>query len=144
MVSAIALASASQESFRPLCLDLDRFKSVNDVFGHAIGDALLREVARRFQAACQGSFFARLGGDEFAVITPTGPQPAVAETLAERLSGALDADIELDGKVLHATIGVGIYPQDGIDAATSDAALFRAKTEMCIRFFEVSMDKQLR
>ena len=152
MVSAIALASASQESFALLCLDLDRFKSVNDVFGHAIGDALLREVARRFQAACQGSFFARLGGDEFAVITPSGPQPAVAETLAERLSGALDADIEIDGKVLHVglTIGVGIYPQDGIDAATllanTDAALFRAKSEMrgSIRFFEVSMDKQLR
>ena len=153
IVSTIGLASVSNESFALLCLDLDRFKTVNDVFGHAVGDALLREVAGRLQAACQGAFFARLGGDEFAVITPTGgAQPAAAETLAERLSAALDSDIEISGNMLHVglTIGVGIYPQDGIDAATlvanTDAALFRAKSEMrgSIRFFEISMDKQLR
>jgi diguanylate cyclase (GGDEF)-like protein/PAS domain S-box-containing protein len=152
IVSAIGLASVSNESFALLCVDLDRFKSVNDVFGHAVGDALLREVARRLEAACQGAFFARLGGDEFAVITPTGSQPAAAEALAERLSAALDCDIEINGHILRVglTIGVGIYPQDGIDAATlvanTDAALFRAKSEMrgSIRFFEISMDKQLR
>jgi diguanylate cyclase len=153
IVSTIGLASVSNESFALLCLDLDRFKTVNDVFGHAVGDALLREVAGRLHAACQGAFFARLGGDEFAVITPTGgAQPAAAETLAERLSAALDSDIEISGNMLHVglTIGVGIYPQDGIDAATlvanTDAALFRAKSEMrgSIRFFEISMDKQLR
>jgi diguanylate cyclase (GGDEF)-like protein/PAS domain S-box-containing protein len=152
IVSAIGLATASNESFALLCMDLDRFKSVNDVFGHAVGDALLREVARRLEAACQGAFFARLGGDEFAVITPTGSQPAAAEALAEMLSAALDSDIEINGNTLHVglTIGVGIYPQDGTDAPTlvanTDAALFRAKAEMrgSIRFFEMSMDKQLR
>ncbi len=152
IVSAIGLANASNESFALLCMDLDRFKSVNDVFGHAVGDALLREVARRLEAACQGAFFARLGGDEFAVITPTGSQPAAAEALAEMLSAALDSDIEINGNTLHVglTIGVGIYPQDGTDAPTlvanTDAALFRAKAEMrgSIRFFEMSMDKQLR
>ena len=152
LVSSIALASGSNESFALLCLDLDRFKSVNDVFGHAVGDALLREVTHRLGAVCQGAFFARLGGDEFAVITPTGSQPAMAEALAERLSEALNVDIEIGGNMLHVglTIGVGLYPQDGIDAATllanADAALFRAKSEMrgSIRFFEKSMDKQLR
>jgi predicted signal transduction protein with EAL and GGDEF domain len=125
---------------------------VNDVFGHDVGDALLREVARRLASVCHGTFFARLGGDEFAVITPTGLQPAAIETLAERLSAALDSDIEINGNTLRVglTIGIGIYPQDGADAPTlvanTDAALFRAKSEMrgSIRFFEVSMDKQLR
>ena len=152
IASTIGLSAGSGDSFALLCLDLDRFKSVNDVFGHAVGDALLREVARRLSSACHGAFLARLGGDEFAVITPTGVQPAAAEMLAERLTAALDSDIEINGNALHIglTIGIAIYPQDGADAPTlvanTDAALFRAKSEMrgSIRFFEVSMDKQLR
>jgi PAS domain S-box-containing protein len=59
IVSTIGLASVSNESFALLCMDLDRFQSVNDVFGHAMGDALLREVARRLEAACQGAPFLR-------------------------------------------------------------------------------------
>ena len=152
IASTIGLATGSRESFALLCMDLDRFKAVNDVFGHALGDALLREVGRRLSAVSHGAFLARLGGDEFAVITPTGMQLAAIETLAERLAAALDSDIDINGNTLRvgATIGIGIYPQDGTDAATlvanADAALFRAKAEMrgSIRFFEMSMDKQLR
>jgi diguanylate cyclase (GGDEF)-like protein/PAS domain S-box-containing protein len=152
IASTIGLAAGSRESFALLYMDLDRFKAVNDVFGNAIGDGLLREVGRRLAAVSHGAFLARLGGDEFAVITPTGMQPAAIETLAERLSAVLDSDIEISGNTLRvgATIGIGIYPQDGTDAATlianADAALFRAKAEMrgSIRFFEISMDKQLR
>jgi diguanylate cyclase (GGDEF)-like protein/PAS domain S-box-containing protein len=152
IAATIGHASVAGESFALLCLDLDRFKTVNDVFGHDIGDALLREVARRLETACQGAFIARLGGDEFAAITPTGIRPAAAETLAERLSAAVDSDIEINGNALRIglTIGVGVYPQDGIDAPTlianTEAALFRAKSEVrgSVRFFEMSMDKQLR
>ena len=152
IASMIGHASVAGESFALLSLDLDRFKSVNDVFGHDTGDALLREVARRLETACQGAFLARLGGDEFAVVTPTGIRPAAAEALAERLLAAVDSDIEVNGNALRVglTIGVGIYPQDGVDAPTlianTDAALFRAKSEMrgSVRFFEMSMDKQLR
>jgi diguanylate cyclase (GGDEF)-like protein/PAS domain S-box-containing protein len=152
IASTIGLAGGARESFALLCMDLDRFKAVNDVFGHALGDGLLREVGRRLAAVSHGAFLARLGGDEFAVITPTGMQLAAIETLAERLSAALDTDIEINGNTLRvgATIGIGIYPQDGTDATTlianADAALFRAKAEMrgSIRFFEMSMDKQLR
>ncbi len=152
MAATLDIAAASGESFAVLSSDLDRFKAVNDVFGHISGDKLLHEVASRLEIACQGAFIGRLGGDEFAIITPTGPQPATAETLAKRLSGALDTDIDIDGHALRAglTIGIAIFPQDGADAATlvanSGAALFRAKSEArgSIRFFEMTMDKTLR
>lgn len=152
IAATIDLAAVANESFAVLCVDLDRFKTVNDVFGHATGDALLREAARRMESTLQGSFLARVGGDEFTIITPIGPQPAAAEALAERFSAAFASDIEVDGHVLRLglTIGVGIYPQDGADATTlvanADAALFRAKAEArgSIRFFELSMDNQLR
>jgi diguanylate cyclase (GGDEF)-like protein/PAS domain S-box-containing protein len=152
IAATIELAAASGESFALLSIDLDRFKSVNDVFGFSAGDALLCEVASRLESTCQGAFIARVGGDEFHIITPTGPQPATAEAIAEKLCAALDTDIDVDGSPLRIglTIGVGIFPQDGADAATlvanADAALFRAKSERrgTIRFFEVAMDKQLR
>jgi diguanylate cyclase (GGDEF)-like protein/PAS domain S-box-containing protein len=152
IAETINLASASGGSFAVLCIDLDRFKSVNDVYGHETGDTVLREVANRLETACQGAFLARLGGDEFAVITPTGPQPATAEALAETLSAAVDIDFDVEGHLIRMglTVGVGIFPQDGRDATTlvanADAALFRAKSEArgSIRFFEMSMDRQLR
>jgi diguanylate cyclase (GGDEF)-like protein/PAS domain S-box-containing protein len=152
IAATLEIATASGESFGVLSGDLDRFKAVNDVFGHAMGDALLSEVAARLEIACQGAFLAHLGGDEFAVITPTGPQPGTAEALADRLTEALDIDIDIEGQTLRAglTVGIAIFPQDGRDAATlvanADAALFRAKAEArgSIRFFEPAMDKALR
>ena len=150
--ATIAQAAAKGESFAALCIDLDRFKEVNDVFGHAVGDALLCSVAERMRRACEGAFIARLGGDEFIAISALGPQPAGAEAISERLYEAFASDIEVDGHPLRAelTIGVGIYPNDGVDATTllanADAALYRAKADArgAIRFFEPDMDKRLR
>jgi diguanylate cyclase (GGDEF)-like protein/PAS domain S-box-containing protein len=150
--ASLERAAAEKESFAVLCLDLDRFKEVNDVFGHATGDALLRQVARRLETACTGAFVARLGGDEFSVISGVGPQPATAEALADRLNQALADDIEVEGHRLRVglTIGVSVFPNDGIDDATlvanADAALYRAKAEErgSIRFFEPDMDRRLR
>src|SRR5665213_1522104 len=152
LAATLDLATLSKENFAVLCIDLDRFKAVNDVFGHSVGDTLLAEVARRLETAGQGAFLARVGGDEFTIITPTGPQPATAEALAERLSAAFDTDIDIDGQPLRVglTIGIAIFPQDGADGATltsnADAALSRAKSEArgSIRFFEPAMDQQLR
>ncbi len=152
IAATLELAAAAGESFAVLCIDLDRFKAINDVFGHAAGDALLRVVAQRMAAVCEGAFLARIGGDEFAVITPTGGQPAAAEALAHRLIEALDTDIEVSGTAMRVglTVGIAVFPQDGADAVTlianADAALFRAKSEMrgSVRFFEMSMDQQLR
>jgi diguanylate cyclase (GGDEF)-like protein/PAS domain S-box-containing protein len=148
----VEMATASKESFAVFSIDLDRFKAINDDYGHSTGDAVLTEVARRLETAGQGAFVARVGGDEFAIITPVGPQPSSAEALAARLATAFDGDISTGGHSLHAglTIGVGVFPQDGADAATlvanADAALSRAKSEArgSIRFFEMAMDVQLR
>src|SRR5215470_6597722 len=78
-------ARKSGDNFAVLCIDLDRFKEVNDVFGHATGDALLVEVARRLRDAAGGAFLARLGGDEFMIVLANGQQPSAAQILADRL-----------------------------------------------------------
>jgi diguanylate cyclase (GGDEF)-like protein/PAS domain S-box-containing protein len=144
--------SAGEPGFAILCLDLDRFKEVNDVFGHAVGDLLLREVAKRLTEACDGAFVARLGGDEFTIVASAGPQPATAERICERLVAAFGAEFRLNDHVVHAgcTVGISIYPQDGADVETlianADAALYRAKVEErgTIRFFEAAMDQKIR
>jgi len=150
------LAKTIDESLRTagpfaiLCLDLDRFKEVNDLYGHPVGDALLREVARRLQAVAQGAFLARVGGDEFIVIT-VGEIEAAGQ-LAVRLKSALSGDIEVDGRPLHIGLSVGIAscPVDGTDPTTllanADVALYHAKAEGrdTIRFFEADMAAQLR
>ena len=150
--AALERAAMAHENFAVMCIDLDRFKDVNDVFGHAVGDALLREVAIRLQAACEGAFVARLGGDEFAIICADGPQPAAAAALAERLLHSLDGEIPVAGQSVRTgmSIGVAVYPADSTDAsvllANADAALYRTKSDErgSIRFFEPEMDKRLR
>jgi diguanylate cyclase len=152
LAATLARATAAEESFALFSVDLDRFKEVNDVFGHAVGDEVLREVTRRLQGAAQGAFVARLGGDEFALIASDGPHPAAAEALGERLLEAFHDDLNIDGHQLRIglSIGVAIYPADGADAQTlignADAALYRAKADGrgTIRFFEAEMDKLLR
>jgi diguanylate cyclase (GGDEF)-like protein/PAS domain S-box-containing protein len=145
-------AAAAGDSFAVMCVDLDRFKEVNDVFGHPVGDGLLCEVAKRLQAAAGGAFLARVGGDEFTIICADGPQPSSAEALAERVLHALDGDIEVGCHRLRVglSVGVAVYPADGNEIsvllANADAALYRAKAEArgSIRFFEPEMDKRQR
>jgi diguanylate cyclase (GGDEF)-like protein/PAS domain S-box-containing protein len=152
LTRAIDAAGESKESFAVLSMDLDGFKEVNDTFGHAIGDDLLREVAQQLRALAGEACLARLGGDEFILITPNGDHPALAEILAERLHSAVVADREVSGQHLHIgiSIGIAIFPADGIDATTllnnADAALYRAKAAGGgkTRFFEIEMDNRLR
>jgi diguanylate cyclase (GGDEF)-like protein/PAS domain S-box-containing protein len=149
--ATLALARASGDAFAVLCVDLDRFKEVNDIFGHPTGDGLLRAVAARLTAAAEGTLLARIGGDEFTLISTGGPQTATAEALAERLHAAVAADLDVDGQLLRASlsIGIAIYPTDGDNAkaliANADAALYRAKAEGRSRtsFFDVAMDTRL-
>jgi diguanylate cyclase (GGDEF)-like protein/PAS domain S-box-containing protein len=146
------LARKDGSSFAVLCLDIDRFKTINDTFGPAAGDAVLKQLAGRLGEACQGAFLARIGGDEFCVISPTGQQPAVADALAARLREATTADFDIDGQPVSVslTVGIALYPSDADDVtgllANAEAALYRAKTDnrSGVLFFEPEMDKQLR
>ena len=145
-------AADGSTRFAVLCLDLDRFKQVNDVFGHAAGDTLLATVARRMQDAIGDTFLARLGGDEFAIVAPAGAHPPKAAALAEKLLAAVVDEIVIDQQHLRVglSIGVALFPDDGTDpdalTANADAALYRAKAEGrgTIRFFEAEMDQQIR
>jgi diguanylate cyclase (GGDEF)-like protein/PAS domain S-box-containing protein len=145
-------AAATGAGCAVLCIDLDRFKEVNDVFGQAAGDAMLREVAKRLAAAAEGAFLARLGADEFALISSDGMQPVAAAALAQRVQSAMAEELDVAGFRLRAelSIGVAIFPTDGADSATllanAGAALDRAKEEGrgAIHFFAAAMDLELR
>jgi len=145
-------AAAAAAGFAVLCLDLDRFKEVNDVLGHAAGDVMLREMAKRLARAAEGAFLARLGADEFALISSEGVQPATAAALAQRIQSAVADELDIEGHRRRAelSIGVAIFPTDGADSATllanAGAALDRAKEEGrgSIHFFAAAMDLELR
>jgi diguanylate cyclase len=144
-------SAAAGSSFAILCIDLDRFKEINDLFGHSAGDLVLREVSDRLLSAVKGEFVARLGGDEFTIIVQASEQTPGA-SVAESVLSAMAENLEIDGHriAVGVSVGVAIYPHDGKDAATllsnADAALYRAKAEGrgTIRFFAVEMDQQLR
>ena len=150
LAAAFEQASANGAAFAVLCVDLDRFKEINDVFGHSVGDALLCETSRRMHVAADGEFLARLGGDEFTLIIEKDAHHAAA--VAERLLATLASEIEVGDNHLRVSmsIGVAVFPADGKDASTlvanADAALYRAKAEGrgSIRFFAAEMDERLR
>jgi diguanylate cyclase (GGDEF)-like protein/PAS domain S-box-containing protein len=152
LAKALERAAAQHGQLAVISADLDRFKEVNDVFGHAAGDAMLRELSQRLKEASGNAFLARLEGDEFWLVLAEGPQPAAAELLAARLMNVAAAEIEIDGHPIQTglSIGIAIYPNDGTDAAVlltnADAGLYRAKREGrgSVRFFEAQMDQRLR
>jgi diguanylate cyclase (GGDEF)-like protein len=125
-----------RETGKPLALfliDLDRFKEVNDKRGHAAGDDLLREVARRLQGCLRDSdTVARLGGDEFAVLLP-GTQEVGATVVAGKIVSALKDPMVIDGVTVKVggSIGIALYPDHGEDSAAllkaADAAMYVAK-----------------
>lgn len=117
------------------CLDLDRFKNVNDTFGHPAGDALLKTVGARLARTLRSEdTAARLGGDEFIVLQTGLSSPSDAIELAGRIIAALSAPYSLDGGEAHigVSIGLAFYPRDGEDLdqiiASADNALYEAKS----------------
>jgi diguanylate cyclase (GGDEF)-like protein len=136
-----------------LCLDLDHFKRVNDTLGHAIGDSLLAEVARRLGACIRHTdTIARLGGDEFAVVQAGAAQPGSATDLAGRIIAEIGRPYDLNGHqvVIGTSIGIALGPTDGNDPElllrNADMALYRAKSEGrgTHSFFEPSMDEKMQ
>jgi diguanylate cyclase (GGDEF)-like protein/PAS domain S-box-containing protein len=148
-----ALESADRGRLAVLCIDLDRFKAVNDTLGHPIGDALLCAVGERLQASARPTdLVARLGGDEFAIVQTGTEQPTGATALATRLIAEIAKPFELDGHqvVIDASVGISIAPDDGIDPdkllKNADMALYRAKDDGhdSYRFFESDMDARMQ
>lgn len=149
----IARARLAGQSLAVLCLDLDRFKEVNDLFGHAAGDALLQRVAGLIESGLKGSQFAgRLGGDEFAVIIPDVRSMDRASTLAQNMLDMFaraNREAE-DGNVISASVGIALYPEHAEDAdqlmTYADTALYCAKAEGrgTHRLYESHMGAQVR
>jgi diguanylate cyclase (GGDEF)-like protein len=138
-------------SLAVLCIDLDRFKAVNDTLGHPVGDELLRAAAQRLcECVRQTDLVARLGGDEFAIIQLDAPQPAASRALADRLVRMIAAPFDIAGHqvLVGATVGVVLSPDDGLDPddllKKADLALYDAKAagRGTYSFFKPQMDEQ--
>ncbi|WP_313174719.1 EAL domain-containing protein [Massilia sp.] len=145
---AIADAAGGGHCAGVMFIDLDRFKSVNDMMGHSVGDELLAQASRRLQdCARPDDVVARLGGDEFAVVLPRLASAIEAETIARCIVDALARPFLLQGQQIFVSASVGIagYPHDGQDAATllksADTAMYSAKNSgrNNFRFFEAAM-----
>ncbi|MGI9476053.1 MAG: EAL domain-containing protein [Hyphomicrobiaceae bacterium] len=134
-------------------LDLDRFKHVNDTYGHSIGDQLLVEVSKRLKEAVRDTdLIARLGGDEFAIIQIPAPTHGDAERLAQRLLEALSHPFIFGNLTLMmgTSIGISIANPENCDATEvmlqSDAALYKAKNDgrSVFRFFEERLNAEIQ
>ncbi|HEX9965118.1 MAG TPA: EAL domain-containing protein [Allosphingosinicella sp.] len=149
----VAKASDSADCVAVLCVDLDGFKAVNDIYGHPAGDALLVAAAQRLRASVRGhELVARLGGDEFAVVQSGGQQPDHAGLLAARILEALAEPFAIgqDMVRISASVGVALFPADAVERESlvknADMALYRAKSDGrgTARFYEAAMDEALR
>jgi diguanylate cyclase (GGDEF)-like protein/PAS domain S-box-containing protein len=140
----LASARDSSGNAAVIFIDLDRFKTINDSLGHAVGDALLKSVALRLTEVLRpGDTVSRVGGDEFVLVLGNAAGADDAAAVSDRLLEVLSSPYEITGYSLRVTpsIGISVYPRDGEDAQTlisrSDAAMYHAKAEgrHCFRFF---------
>jgi diguanylate cyclase (GGDEF)-like protein/PAS domain S-box-containing protein len=135
--NSIDKANRNKTQIALLMFDLDRFKDINDSYGHSAGDELLQMVSKRFSSRLrEGDLIGRLGGDEFAVVVETITHPEDAGRLAQEMLGTLAEAYRLSGGALihvGASAGIVLFPDHGEDAAMllqhGDAALYKAKAE---------------
>jgi len=134
LARTLTVAHREQHVFALLFLDLDRFKWVNDTFGHRAGDFLLKETASRLTSATRESdSVCRLGGDEFIVILPNLHSGLDAEIIADKILEKLAQPFQLEEQQVQisASIGIAVYPEDGRDAEVlyqnADSAMYAAK-----------------
>jgi|GEM_PF-627103 len=148
----LATFKREQKSFALLFMDLDRFKVVNDTLGHAVGDELLKLVAKRLQEnLAESDTIARFGGDEFTVLLPRIKNIHSAAHVAERLISLLTAPfiIESSEVFIGTSIGITIYPDDANDESSlirnADMAMYHAKESgrNTYRFYTQSMNEKM-
>lgn len=140
-----------RDAFALMFIDLDRFKPINDVHGHAVGDHVLHEIAARLSSFRDNdSFAARLGGDEFAVLLGRSGRQSAAQ-VAQRILDELSAPILVPGLKISvgASIGIAMCPDDADNAAEAlrrcDAAMLRAKEDRgTFLFFDSTIDEELK
>ncbi len=149
---ALAIAALENTKAAVLYLDLDRFKPVNDVLGHAAGDELLVQVANRISAEIRSAdTLARVGGDEFIIVQVNAASPERMSALAERIVTDLGVPFQIAGREIEigVSIGIALYPDDGAASEcllrAADTAMYRVKEEGrgSFRFFDASMDAKL-
>lgn len=154
---AAEASGLSKNAYAVLLIDLDRFKPINDVYGHTKGDAVLCEIASRLQSVVRkGDTVARIGGDEFAVIctvdTAMETAKEAASNLASRIITTISAPIVIgeDTFSVGASIGIAICPRDGRNQdellKSADIAMYKSKREGRgkFHFFEKTMDAEAR
>lgn len=131
---AITQAKRQHNHLAVLFLDLDRFKTINDSLGHAVGDALLVQVAKRLQHLLrENDTAARLGGDEFTILAENLEDPSYTAVIASKIQNQFKKPFDVFGRTLHVTasIGISLYPEDGEDVSNltknADAAMYQAK-----------------
>jgi diguanylate cyclase (GGDEF)-like protein/PAS domain S-box-containing protein len=130
----LAVASRAGTRVGVMFLDLDRFKDINDTFGHGLGDRMLQMIGDRVSATVgAGGLVARMGGDEFIVLVGDDPPTSRLDELAARIIAAVDQPLFIDGleQFVTTSVGIAVFPRDGADADTlikhADVAMYRAK-----------------
>jgi diguanylate cyclase (GGDEF)-like protein len=134
MDALIQEARQNASVFGLIYIDLDKFKPINDRYGHHVGDLFLQEVAKRMKQQLRShDLLARLGGDEFAVLLPMVRNRTRIEEIAHRLEHCFNEPFSVDGNLLQgsASFGYSIYPEDGVTQdsllSAADAAMYAAK-----------------
>ena len=150
---AVTHAQRQNSPLAVMFVDIDRFKLVNDTWGHAAGDTLLRTLAERVSGVLRrGDTLARLGGDEFTILLPDISQPQDAETIARKILDVLAAPFALGNGEFRATvsIGIAIHPRDGHSAEDlsrhADVAMYKVKRsgKNGFRFFDAGLNAHHR
>lgn len=152
LIQAISLAKRHGKKLAVLFMDLDRFKTINDSLGHAVGDALLQAVAQRMQSCIRGAdTVSRHGGDEFVALLSEVADEKSVSALANKMCKTITVPYALAGQDLHigVSIGISIYPDDATDAETlirnADVAMYHAKNNggNSHRFFAREMNARV-
>jgi len=133
---AIASSRRSGKHLAVLFVDLDRFKEINDTFGHAVGDKVLTNVAILLKSSVREvDTVARLGGDEFVILIDMIDDPQHVTTIVQKLHNLFQRALQIDGRDMHvyASIGAGIFPRDGKDAnelmQNADQSMYNSKKD---------------